>query len=438
MSTRFPIEQASKIIAEGLVPFGPRLHPCVCGAGQHLHGGKGNTGGCKETECARYRADLAYQLAYNALDAANESIGDIMKAWERQERAARRKANPKLPGQWSIGPSDAGTCRRKIMYREAPPEGYEPMPEDKSAARMGSIIHAETVRRMAALRPWQLFEQDVSLEGLDRPGRFDIYDPVTGIVDDVKTAGRWRWEQVGDHGPEEDTWAQSFLYGLALEDAGNLVTEIRLRYVARDHGHDEVFSRPYDRAFAVAERDKLIATATALDLGQELPRDRSGPSTDALCQRCEARVHCWGLDRAAELGRSGESLVFLGDPVDRQATEWAISQLVERRQVRLDAAKAETEAAALLDGVEPGDYGEYAGYPKRTGGGPAYKQRLEQVQEWWDIPADERPAFEAVATATAKAGTSVDWKRKRLATRNKRNATTTTPAAPPTQEETPS
>jgi hypothetical protein len=181
----YPIEQASKIVAEGL-PIGPRMYPCVCSAPRAIHGGTAGKGRCVETNCGRYRADLAYELAYKAVDAQAASVNDAMKEWERRQRAAMRAARPKLDGQWSIGASDAGRCRAQIGYRENPPEDYTPLIEDKRAARMGGIIDDEITSRYKVLYPWRLHQHWVTIEGLDRESRLDMFDPVTGRLTDLK------------------------------------------------------------------------------------------------------------------------------------------------------------------------------------------------------------------------------------------------------------
>lgn len=399
--SRLPSKQAAAIIADG-IPFGPRTHPCVCGAGRHAHAGKNLTGACKATGCTRYRSNPAYDLAYAALDAQQMPLGHALREFDRRDRDAKRKAHPRGPGEWSLGPSDAGTCRRRILYRNLPPEDYTPAIVDQREARMGSIIHKEVLRELAVLYPWRSFEQEVRVKGLDRPAYYDSFDEIVCEVEDEKTAGDWRWDQVNDHGVEDDVWKQVMLYGLALTEAGHTVKTLRVNYIKRCNGHDQTFVRDYDHEAALEARDELLAIASALDMvaasepgdvdiDELLPRDRSGPSTDALCKRCEARVHCWGLIEAEANGRSGESWTVLGpEPVDEEV-EWAIEQNVLAKDAYREAETIKNQTAALVEGLDEGRYGRFKIDTQRFGSGPDYKGFVEQVQQIATLPPEARP-----------------------------------------------
>lgn len=418
-NTRLPIAEARKIIDAGLIVPGPRTHPCVCGAGRHEHAGAQGTGACASTGCRRYRVDIAWDLAYRALDAQETSLGHSLREADRIEREKHRKDNPRGEGEWSIGASDAGTCPRKIQYRNAPPEGFEPAPEDQREARMGSIIHAEAVRRLAMLYPWRLFEQPVRVAGLDRDSKFDSYDPITGEVEDIKTAGDWRWDVLGEKGPEEEVWEQIALYALALEDQGHYVSTLKASYIKRCNGHDEVFTRPYDRAFAEAARDRLLGYATSLDLGIDLPKTGTGPTDDALCRRCFARNHCWNIPAAEQAGRSPESYTILGaDPADDDII-WAISEKVEASRERLAAEKREAAAKNLMEGIEPGRYGEFEGYAQNGGGGDDHKAYAAKLAELFNLPDGMRPPIEAIPMPQKHRYTFIKWGRVRKATLDK-------------------
>ena len=386
-------QQAAKIVAEG-VPFGPRTHPCVCGAARAAHSGARGVGKCTETGCRRYRADRVWTLVYEALDADEVSVGESLREYDRRERERHYKANPRGEGEWSIGASDTGTCPRKIEYRNRPPEGFEPAPEDQREARMGTIIHNEVTRWMKALYPWRLFDHPVQIAGLDRKSALDMYDPITGVVTDFKTAGDWRWEKLGEDGPDWETWEQVMLYALALEDEGYTVTRVRLVYVKRCNGHDENFEMEYDRPSAEQARDRLLGYAEKLDRGESLPKTGTGPSTDALCRRCFARFDCWNIERAQQLGRSPENLTILGEQPDDEQFAWAIEQKVTASKARLDAEKAEKEAKALVDGIPAGRYGpdgEWEAWEVPKAGSPLYKASYEQVLEYLRLPPEMQP-----------------------------------------------
>jgi hypothetical protein len=219
----------------------------------------------------------------------------------------------------------------------------------------------------------------------------DVHTHVTSGLVSHNTAGDWRWDQANDHGPDEDVWKQVMLYALALVESGHVVRTVRITYLKRENGHDVPFVREFDQALAERARDELIATATALDIGDPLPRDRSGPSTDALCRRCFARSHCWNLVAAGEAGRSGESFTILGpDPTDPDI-EWAIEQNVLAKEAYREAEKAKKETAALIEGLEARRYGPWKITLQDYGNRPDYKGYAEQIRELLKLPEDQRP-----------------------------------------------
>jgi hypothetical protein len=436
--TRLPTQQARRIVAAGIA-FGPRTNPCVCGDGQFAHAGKKATGKCSGVydvdihgnpvpcTCSRFRLDPAWELAYTAYDASHMSLGHALREFDSRQRTAHHKKNPRTAGTWSLGASDAGTCRRAVWYRNMAPADLVRDPVDQREARMGEIIHEETVRRLKVLFPWREFEQKVALPGLDREVRYDWYDPITAEVTDLKTAGDWRWDQVDDFGVTLDVWKQVFLYGLALHRMGQPVSTVRVTYLKRCNGHDQTFVEDFDVELAEQYLSELLAIAQALDIvhaemeryeaeqeralatdpehkaaaydpGELLPRDRSGPSTDPLCQRCPFRSHCWNLVQAKDAhwnlvrvndSRSGESYTILGpEPVDPNV-EWAIQQNVEAKAQARDWEKVKDETKALIEGLEPRRYGDHKIDEQWYGGGPDYKTDSANLRRM--LEAGERP-----------------------------------------------
>lgn len=444
MST-LPKERARRIIAAG-IPYGPRLNPCYCEHGQHAHSGKKATGRCVGVDdldgelvpcnCRRYRLDPAYELAYLAYEAMEKPIGHSLRTYDAQERAAHRAKDPRKPGQWSLGPSDAGTCRRAVWYRNMPPAGLVRDPVDEREARLGDIIHTEIVRRLAQLYPWREYEQKIKVPGLDREARYDWYDEIIARVVDLKTAGDWRWDQVEDHGVTEEVWKQAFLYALALVRKGKPVETVEITYVKRCNGHDQTFVEDFDMERAERYLNELLVVAQALDIvyaemqryeaeqeralaadpdykpaaydpGELLPRDRSGPSTDKLCQRCPFRSHCWNLEQAKDAhwnlvrmdaGRSGESYTILGADPDAENVEWAIQQNVAAKELARDAEKAKEETKALIDGLEPRRYGDHKIDEQWYGGGPDYKTDSANLRRM--LEAGERPDVTSMPVPT--------------------------------------
>lgn len=427
-----PVTLAQQVIAEhlrdenGKLYHGPRLHPCTCACGLHAHAGKQNTGACRtdDCRCGRYREDTGWKLAYRALDAQNDSLMHSIREYSKQQRAQYLVENPRLPGEWSLGPSDTGTCRRSIWYRNMPPAGLVRAYSPDSEAVMGEIFHEEAVRRLQSLYPWQEFEQWIKVKGLDRRGRLDRWDPVTGEIEDIKTHGDYIANKVDDGGPLIEHLEQDALYGLSKEDEGYTVTSLKITYIERQTGRERPFSYPYDREFAETARQKLLDVAGALDLVAAetealrktsgdpdkwvdpddlgvLPRDRPGPSTDEICRRCPFRRHCWNLDEAEDNGRSGESWTSLGaDPeVTAEATVWALKNARESADLSNLTEKQKKQAEAFLDGLKPGRYGvngEYTVYVQDHGNKPQYKAYADKLAEVAALPEDKRPHLDTI------------------------------------------
>jgi hypothetical protein len=337
--------------------FDPFVHLCACGGAQADHSGAKHTGGCPSTGCRRFRTDVTDELAHKVVAASGSKFLDDLA-----EHQARVYPRPQpSPGGWHVGPSDLDSCPAAIQFREKPPEGFVPEPEDNAAAVAGTMFHDAAKRAREVLYPWREYEQPVTVPGLDRPGRFDEYDEILAEVGDTKSAGRWAWDRLGDRGPKATDWGKLSVYGYALRAAGRPVERLRLMYVSRETLEDEQFTIPYSEARARAALGKLRAFNIALDTGQALPRDpdRSGPSSDPLCARCPFRRACWNMDAAEAAGRSPESYTILGPDPAWEDIEWAARRVDSFSRDRKDAKKQETAAKDLLGGVAPGVYGEF-------------------------------------------------------------------------------
>lgn len=392
------IEQAREI--NRTLPYGPLSEPCACGAGRHEHSGRTNGGRCARTGCQRYRLHKAWELAAAAHDARDIGMTETLRRFDGLMRSKRKRS-----GKTGVSASDVGTCRKKIEFRENPPEDLYRNITDGRAARMGSLLHDGFEIRRQKLFPWRRFEQSISIPGLDRNARYDEYDPITGKVIDWKTAGTWQWDQVGERGPSDDWIDQVLLYCLALEMDGEYVAEYEIVAVERAGGADAVFTYPWTddaRSAAQIVLDGLLDTMQSLDLGLPLPRDRSGPSSDVLCARfCEFRDYCWNLPQATAAGRSGESYTVLGAEPETEMVEWAGLNLLEKRKAKRAADDAEKQAKALVDGVDAGTYGKVKIVTKFSTSA-SWKDHAEYLLEVMDLPPDQRPAKDTLKQAPSK------------------------------------
>jgi hypothetical protein len=303
-------------------------------------------------------------------------------------------------GGWGIGPSDTGTCRRRIQLRERPPADLIRNDVDHSAATLGDIFHEVISRARRDLygpHKGRKYEFSVTVPGLDRTGRVDEYDFLNAVITDYKSAGEYAWEDLGVEGPPKEHWKQLAIYGYALTCSGRDVDILRLIYIRRSNGEVEQFERRYDEAFAKAALAELTALALALDLGQELPRDGRGPTSDPICARfCEFRDYCWNTAAAAAAGRSPESYTLLGEHPDIADIEWAAGQARDWKTNEKEAAREYKAAVPLLAGIPDGTYGQYK-VTERRRRMPEYKGYYEAVRRAHDeyllTPEDTRGDF---------------------------------------------
>lgn len=379
--------------------IGPSPEPCLCGQPFWRHTGPAWDGPAED--CPGYRLDPAWQLAQDALEAGSRDAMADVADHNRDSRAHRARAG------WRISPSDAGRCPRAIWYRNRPPADYLPLPEDTRAADAGTAMHAGITAARSARYPWRRYALLVAIPGLDQDGEIDEYDPVTGIVEDWKTAGDYTWEYVQEHGPYQHAWEQALIYAFALAQAGHLVKTVQIRYINRKTGWElPPFTREYSARAAQQAVGRLIRVAQMLDTDLVPPREGQGPTSDPQCQRCPAREHCWQMEAAAEAGRTPESYVAFGP--DPQASDpaviWAVEQAGLLRERRLALEKKE-DAAKALAGLPPGKYGQWEVVrtsTRRADWHKAYDRLLGRLDFWWEMSPPDRPPLTQLAGQAPK------------------------------------
>lgn len=418
--------QAAAIADQG--PVDPEAIPChVCGVPAAIH-----------VVPVLVLADVvhahevppAYTLAIAALAGVERKfMDDIVQGLAAEYRPS---------GNLGPSPSDAGTCRRQLWYRQRPPADYVPRTGiDEKRAAIGSLFHRAGEKYRPAIYPWRRFEMVVEIPGLSRRGRIDEYDPVLGLVIDTKTAGRAKWGMIGDDGPTPQMWAQLLIYAWSLYLAGYPVKTLCIIAINRDTGDEEHHYLEFDPAAGAAALDELTTVASMIDAGLVPPRDGHG-TQDWQCKWCPAMDHCWSTARAAELGRSPESLTLLGEDPDDDAIIWAALEFLRLREQRLALDKQESRAKALLQGLPTRKYGE-----AREAGGieiadswsssTAYKQAYERLLQLYVLPDGERPPLEEVPPPAVTKSRSQTAKKiraaKRAATKRKTTKTKAEKAA---------
>jgi hypothetical protein len=327
-------------------------------------------------------------------------------------------ATERTPGQFSVRPSDVDGCGRAIWYRNFHPEaGTDPSPRGEADAGVMVESHWREVR--SDRYPWRDYQKIVTVPGVDSVGRIDEYDPVTRDVVDCKSAGRATWDHVEQVGPRWSALGQVLLYGLALEAEGSPPRTVSLVYVNRDNLRSLTFAYRWDapetRRKADRALDELLGRLTALEVaaltGEPLERDRPGPSSDPICARCPFRSDCWDLPRAKALGRSGESLVALGETPDDPRIAWAIRQVVEANRLATEAKKHVAATKPLITGIAPDVYVGEDGpddlweIARGRAGGIDWKSYHEATVAVWEqggTPEDVRVPYYAHASPSAK------------------------------------
>jgi len=403
---------ARELYLAGNLPA-PDAIPCVCGADRAEHLGKAKAGACPATNCKRYRPNEIMRLAVRAAAGAEATFHGDLREFSRRSRA-RMKRKTTI----SVRPSDVGACRRSVYYRETPPEDFVSDITNMGAAFMGGLIHEEFMRRRAVLYPWRLYGDkrgnEVYLPGNERPYRYDEYDPITGRLTSIKTAGSWRWDKTGQDGADDKWWDQDHLYAMCLIALGYPVDEVEILVIERADGKSERFIEPYSAERAEAALRKLQALAISLEIGMVPPRDEAGPSTSGLCRNCFARSNCWNIPQAEKRGVSPEFLTLMpADPEDEYIAAIA-EELILAREAETSAKKRKEELMALLDGdLELRPYGNYEPVPGKNS-----RKRWEdwagKVGGLFHLPDAVRPGeLPEVEVATT---THITWRRKRKAT----------------------
>lgn len=378
------------------------------------------------TGCARFRWDPDDRLMRRAVAAADDEPKVALRAYHGRRNRRRTAVKVQHGAGYSVGPSDHSSCLKAIEFRERPPEGHVPLFIPKDEADVGTMLHEEMTRARRLAYPWRRFKVPVLVPGLDRPGEADEVDPIIGRVTDYKSAGDWKWEQIGKDGPPESEWKQlaTYAFGIADTDLTFTPVDLELVYINREKGWTERFLRPYDEGYARAAVLELVAVLDALEEGRELPRERAGdellgPTVNALCARyCPHVRTCWDLPNVpAE--RTPEGWLYARDDQDG-AISTAVEVYDANRSEEAEAKKQKDYARVLLAGVEPGEYGEFT--LKWTGGNlsdpkPDKTARLVQVEAELDAArAEGRPPVDLpYPTVRKRSNTAIQVKRIRAA-----------------------
>jgi hypothetical protein len=265
--------------------------------------------------------------------------------------------------QRALGASELGTCRRRTAYRlTGTPETN---PSGGMAAALGSWIHKgalEVLRReYGALIEVRLASPLIR-------GHADAVYPDAGVVEDVKTKGRFVYAQTVDTGPRTSELFQVHVYSWLLRE-GHItdrrrgyptgpvpVDTVRLRYLDRDTGASHVWETAYDPAVTAEALGWLAGVLEHLEAGgpDAVPRDGDGPGVSQICGFCPFLDACWGPPPLGPDARTRQSATVRED----LETETALTSYARGRALAEEGEQIKKRERAFLDGSPPGIYGD--------------------------------------------------------------------------------
>ena len=242
--------------------------------------------------------------------------------------------------QTQVGPSEIGSCRRKVWYRlNAQPETNEN--QSKLAAIMGTAIHAAIEDAIGHIDPEgkeYLVETAVSYG--DMKAHVDLFVPSTGAVIDWKTS---KVKNLSYFPSKQQRW-QVQVYGYLLSKNGYDVKTVNLVAIARDGNEKDVkvHTEPYDEAIALEAFDWLNAVKASTTL-PEPEKDQS--FCKDYCQYYDAteQMGCGGLKKERIVL---SEVVIEDDEVDKNALHYLqLDGKIKELEKERDSFKASLEGS---------------------------------------------------------------------------------------------
>jgi len=240
--------------------------------------------------------------------------------------------------QTQVGPSEIGSCRRKVWYRlNAQPETNEN--QSKLAAIMGTAIHAAIEDAIGFIDPEgkeYLVETAVSYG--DMKAHVDLFVPSTGAVIDWKTS---KVKNLSYFPSKQQRW-QVQVYGYLLSMNGYEVKTVNLVAIARDGAEKDVkvHTEPYDEAVAL----EAFAWLNEVKASTTLPEPEKDQS---FC-----KDYCQYYDATEEMGCAGlkkerivlSEVVIEDDEIDKHALHYLqLDSKIKELEKEKDSLKASLE-----------------------------------------------------------------------------------------------
>lgn len=199
----------------------------------------------------------------------DELLGIVQGQIDKHPRSAQKE----------IGPSEVGSCQRKVAWKMA--HGGDSDAQGGWAAAKGTLIHAwldETFSGIDRFMPdgGQRFFSDLKLAKTNpnvNGGTLDLYDLLQQTVIDFKCPGDWTMKSVRNGTISEGYYIQTMIYGYGLEMTGRPVSRVALLFLpmAGDDLHSVargaiLLTWPYDRQVALDAFARIQRIRDMLDV----------------------------------------------------------------------------------------------------------------------------------------------------------------------------
>jgi len=268
--------------------------------------------------------------------------------------------------QVQIGPSELGSCRRKVWYKlNNQPETNEN--ELKLAAIMGTAIH-DTIEKALSNNKEVLLEQSVEHNGMK--AHVDLYIPGTGDVVDWKTV---KLKNLAYFPSQQQRW-QVHTYGYLIEQSGlGKVHNVHLVAIPRDGDERDVkvHSEKYDSSIAL-EALSWLAGVKEFQTPPEPEKDES------YC-----KFYCKYYDSSGEMGCVGikkeHTKTELKLIEDRSAADKALTYLQLDNKIKELATQKDALREALAGVVGVTDTGVEVRWSTVAGAKQVNKEKVEEL-----------------------------------------------------------
>ena len=242
--------------------------------------------------------------------------------------------------QTQVGPSEIGSCRRKVWYRlNAQPETNEN--QSKLAAIMGTAIHAAIEDAIGHIDPdGKEYLVETAVEYGDMKAHVDLFVPSTGAVIDWKTS---KVKNLSYFPSKQPRW-QVQVYGYLLSKNGYEVKTVNLVAIARDGSEKDVkvHTEPYDEAIALEAFAWLNEVKSSVTL-PEPEKDQS--FCKDYCQYYDAteQMGCGGLKKERIVL---SEVVIEDDAIDKNALLYLqLDNKIKELEKEKDSLKASLEGS---------------------------------------------------------------------------------------------